>query len=639
MVAMLRPFTNLVAVALALALLAVLLLASSGGDDRRQRQLDHGLRELREIGTAIQSEVVTADGLELDVSDRFRALELAYSTVTDQLETLAGEIRAEQDSAVRQARAVAFQAFNAIDAAQRERVPADEVVRRLEEIAAESAVLQADVAAFSRDQQAYLTLRDDIQEQGRDLVRRLRQRGYETAADAAFAGLQQALDRIRRTVASDTAPVDTTLARLREIAVPVAALGDELDALAGRVSELLALRIAASGHLNRVTASSVPELAEGLRESVGGDYLFTLRTVSEARVLLNVYTLMMLLILVYFGVRLQLNHRVLNRSHMLLEERVKERTQELESAYDDLKESQVQLVQAEKMSSLGQLVAGVVHEINTPLLYVMNNTEMTHETIGEVERDLEPLRELVRCLKEPEMDKTRVRTLLDDLRNTLDVDALDESLGEISSLTADSKEGLEDIDALVKSLKDFSRLDRATFDRFDVRDGLEKTLLITKNLLKYGIEVEREFGDVPEILCAPSRVNQVFINLITNAAQAMDGEGRLTIRTDADDDWVRVSISDTGCGIPQENLDKVLDPFFTTKPVGQGTGLGLSIVRKIMDEHRGRLDIDSTVGEGTSITLSFPVDGQVPQSAPTQDSPETTPGAGTAHDTDAAEAA
>ena len=618
MVAMLRPIANVVAVALALALLAILLLASSGGDDGRQRQLDHGLRELREIGTAIQSEVVTADGLELDVSDRFRALELAYSTVTDQLETLAGQIRVDQDSVVRQARGIAFQAFNAIDSAQRERVPADEVVRRLEEIAAESAVLQADVAAFSRDQQAYLTRRDEIQEQGRDLVRRLRQRGYETAADAAFAGLQQALDRIRRTVASDTAPVDTTLARLREINVPVAALGDELDALADEVSELLALRIAASEHLNRVTASSVPELAEGLRESVGGDYLFTLRTVSEARVLLNVYTLMMLLILVYFGVRLQLNHRVLNRSHTLLEERVKERTQELESAYDDLKESQVQLVQAEKMSSLGQLVAGVVHEINTPLLYVMNNTEMTHETIGEVERDLEPLRELVRCLKEPEMDKAKVRALLDDLRSTLDMDALDESLGEIASLTADSKEGLEDIDALVKSLKDFSRLDRATFDRF---------------------EVEREFGDVPEILCAPSRVNQVFINLITNAAQAMDGEGRLTIRTDSDDDWVRVSISDTGCGIPQENLDKVLDPFFTTKPVGQGTGLGLSIVRKIMDEHRGRLDIDSTVGEGTSITLSFPVDGQAAEPAPTRDAGETTPGTGTAHDTDEAEAA
>ncbi len=203
-----------------------------------------------------------------------------------------------------------------------------------------------------------------------------------------------------------------------------------------------------------------------------------------------------------------------------------------------------------------------------------------------------------------------MRALLDDIRTSVDVDGLDESLSEIGSLTSDSKEGLQDIDALVKSLKDFSRLDRATFDRFDVREGLEKTLLITKNMLKYGIEVERDFQEVPEILCAPSRVNQVFINLITNASQAMDGQGQLSISTRADGDgWVHVAVQDTGCGIPQENLEKVLDPFFTTKPVGQGTGLGLSIVRQIMDEHHGKLNIDSEVGVGTTITLSFPVDG------------------------------
>jgi signal transduction histidine kinase len=235
---------------------------------------------------------------------------------------------------------------------------------------------------------------------------------------------------------------------------------------------------------------------------------------------------------------------------------------------------------------------------------------MTHETIGEVQRDLEPMRALVRCLKQPELPKGQVRALLDDLRTSLDVEALDESLSEIASLTSDSKEGLEDIDALVKSLKDFSRLDRATFDRFDVREGLDKTLLITKNLLKYGIEVERDFREVPEILCAPSRVNQVFINLITNAAQAMEGEGQLKISTYGDNDgWVHVEIRDTGCGIPQQNLDKVMDPFFTTKPVGQGTGLGLSIVRKIMDEHHGKLLIDSKEGVGTKIMLSFPIDG------------------------------
>lgn len=610
MAALLRPLANILAVALALALLGILLLTSSGGDDRRQRLLDHTLRELREIGTAMQSEVVTADGLELDVNDRFRALELAFGTAGDRLNRLAEEMAADREGILYRARALAFELFNTIDPSAHRSLEADELAVRLEDLAAESAVIQSDVSAFSRGQQQYLAERDTLQERGRDLVRQLRQRGYDAAADAAFAGLQQALDRIRRAIAADTSPVASTLSRLREITVPVNTLKAELDTLADDAEALLERRLTVSDHLARVTASPVPELAEGLRESIGTDYLFTLRTVSEARVLLNVYTLMLLVMLGYFGVRLQLNHRVLNRSHGLLEERVKERTRELESAYDDLKESQVQLVQAEKMSSLGQLVAGVVHEINTPLLYVMNNTDMTHETITEVRQDLEPLRELVRCLKQPELPKEQVRGLLDDLRTSLDVEALDESLNEIASLTADSREGLQDIDALVKSLKDFSRLDRATFDRFDVRDGLEKTLLITRNLLKYGIEVERDFQEVPEILCAPSRVNQVFINLVTNAAQAMDGEGRLTIATYSHDDgWVHVEVRDTGCGIPRENLDKVLDPFFTTKPVGQGTGLGLSIVRKIMDEHHGKLSIDSSEGVGTTITLSFPVDG------------------------------
>lgn len=610
MAATIRPLVNILGALCALALLAILLLASSGGDDERQRQLDHGLRELREISTAIQSEVVTADGLELDVTDRFRALELAFGSAAQRLGELAAGARQEQQGMIRPARQAAFNLFNTIDASSRERVPPEELAARLTELTTEAEIIQADVTAFSRDQRGYLRQRDAVQEQGRDVVRRLRQRGHETAADAAFAGLQQALDRVRRSTANNTGSVESTLERLRQISVPGDSLGDELQSLAAEVTTLLDLRLTANEHLNRLTASPVPEMAESLRELVGGDHLYTLRTVSDARVLLNVYTLMLLLILVYFGVRLQRNHQVLNRSHALLEERVKERTQELETAYDELKESQVQLVQAEKMSSLGQLVAGVVHEINTPLLYVMNNTEMTHETIIEVERDLQPLRELVECLKQPELPKDQVRELLENLRSSLDSEALGESLQEIASLTADSKEGLEDIDALVKSLKDFSRLDRATFDRFDVRDGLEKTLLITKNLLKYGIEVERNFSDVPDILCAPSRVNQVFINLVTNAAQAMDGEGMLQIGTYADDDgWVHVEIRDSGCGIPEENLTKVMDPFFTTKPVGQGTGLGLSIVRKIMDEHQGRLLIDSREGVGTKITLSFPVEG------------------------------
>src|SRR5262249_2825583 len=175
-------------------------------------------------------------------------------------------------------------------------------------------------------------------------------------------------------------------------------------------------------------------------------------------------------------------------------------------------------------------------------------------------------------------DAAQLRKAIGALAGAVDPGNALETIDEIQSLSADSTDGLGQINELVKSLKDFSRLDRAAEDRFDVREGLDKTLLITKNMLKYGVEVERKFEDVPEILCAPSRINQVFINLITNAVQAMDGKGKLTIATRRRDDHVEVSVRDTGCGIAPENLSKIMDPFFTTKPVGQGTGLGLSIV-------------------------------------------------------------
>jgi signal transduction histidine kinase len=314
-------------------------------------------------------------------------------------------------------------------------------------------------------------------------------------------------------------------------------------------------------------------------------------------------------------VRLQRSYLALNRSHeelavanTSLEARVSERTQDLERAYEELKESQVQLVQAEKMSSLGQLVAGIVHEINTPLLYVLNNATVTSENVEELRECVVDATRLVALVEARGAQSPEVHTAVQRLADHIDPAALNETIDEIVGLSQDSTEGLNQISELVQSLKDFSRLDRAAEDRFDVREGIEKTLLITRNLLKYGVTVDQRFGDVPPILCSPSRINQVFINLVTNAVQAMDGKGTLTITTTARDGWVDIEVCDTGCGIPPENLSKIMDPFFTTKPIGKGTGLGLSIVRRIVDEHGGKIMVDSKVGVGTAITISLPID-------------------------------
>jgi signal transduction histidine kinase len=459
--------------------------------------------------------------------------------------------------------------------------------------------------SFSQHHGDYLHTVAELNEKSRALVGDLRQKNLGTAGDIVFRSVQQVLERVRSGTA-DAAQVAEIARRLDDHA-PLASVDPaRLDELTTLMKALVPAKRGVEEQAAQITSGRFKNRVNELRDLVTRDHLVVLDTVNDARVLLNVYTVALLLVLGYFGFRLQRNHRELNASHSELEHRVKERTADLEKAYNDLTESQVQLVQAEKMSSLGQLVAGIMHEINTPLLYVINNGEVIARNIDELRDAVQAAADASLALKMPE-DKQSLKNALHKLGGVVDPDTVTETLEEIVSLTGDSRDGLHQISELVQSLKDFSRLDRAGEDRFDVREGLEKTLMITRNLLKYGITVEKHFDDVPEVMCAPSRINQVFINLITNAAQAMNGKGTLTLSTRVQDQWVQVSVRDTGCGIPEENLTKVLDPFFTTKPVGQGTGLGLSIVRQIVDEHGGRIDVRSEVGVGTEFVVSLPL--------------------------------
>jgi signal transduction histidine kinase len=166
---------------------------------------------------------------------------------------------------------------------------------------------------------------------------------------------------------------------------------------------------------------------------------------------------------------------------------------------------------------------------------------------------------------------------------------------------------------MAQSLKDFSRLDRAPVGRFDVNAGMDKTLVIARNIVKHKADVRKFYGEVPEIECSPSQINQVFLNLVTNAAQAIDEQGEIVITTKSyDDEHVAITVSDTGCGIPEENLQKIRDPFFTTKEVGKGTGLGLSIVEEIVRSHGGRLLVESEVGRGSTFTVVLPIEQRGP---------------------------
>jgi len=290
-----------------------------------------------------------------------------------------------------------------------------------------------------------------------------------------------------------------------------------------------------------------------------------------------------------------------------MEQQMRAGTEELEQAYSQLKSSQLALVQSEKMASLGQMVAGVAHEINTPLGYVQNNVTIGQELFLQIQTMIAGYEALVDNLLNEQANEEQISAQMQqiaEMRN--DVNA-QEMLGEMQGLMADSLYGIAQISELVRNLKNFSRMDAAATDAVNLNDCIESALNIGRNVLKNKVEVIKELGALPKITCAPSQLNQVFLNLFTNAAHAMQEQGQLHVKTWSDDGAVHISVADNGKGIPEENLTRIFDPFFTTKPVGEGTGLGLAITHQIIQQHGGEIHVESRVGEGTRFHIKLPV--------------------------------
>ncbi|MBX9756979.1 MAG: CBS domain-containing protein [Pseudomonadaceae bacterium] len=289
-----------------------------------------------------------------------------------------------------------------------------------------------------------------------------------------------------------------------------------------------------------------------------------------------------------------------------MESRVGQRNRVLRQALVDLKESQVQLVQSEKMASLGQMVAGVAHELNTPLGYVTNNVQLLRELSLPLLQLATAQAELADCLADPSCDEPRLAAALDSAA-TSRAQAAPELLAEdLQQLFADTGYGLGQIAELVVGLKDFARLDRAMSEQVDLNDCIRSALLIARNNIKDKAEVLQLLGELPAIVCAPSQINQVLLNLLNNAAQAIDGFGRIQVKTWAEAEHVLISIEDSGRGMSAAVQKRIFDPFFTTKPVGEGTGLGLSISFKIIQDHGGTIRVASVLGRGTRFVLRLP---------------------------------
>lgn len=279
-----------------------------------------------------------------------------------------------------------------------------------------------------------------------------------------------------------------------------------------------------------------------------------------------------------------------------------QRIEQLEILNSQLDETQHQLLQSEKMASIGQLAAGIAHEINNPIGYV--NSNLT--TLRGYLRDLLELLQRYEGVEEHLEGETQLLSDIQAFKSQIDLEYLrDDSL----ALMDECDEGITRVKKIVQDLKDFSRVDSGDWEWADVHNGIDSTLNVVWNEIKYKAEVKKIYGDLPAVRCMPSQLNQVFMNLLVNAAQAMGERGTITISTASDNDQVAVEIKDTGCGIPADKLQRVFDPFYTTKPVGKGTGLGLSLSYGIVQKHGGTIEAESEVGVGTTFRVLLPVAG------------------------------
>jgi signal transduction histidine kinase len=285
------------------------------------------------------------------------------------------------------------------------------------------------------------------------------------------------------------------------------------------------------------------------------------------------------------------------------------RSAELAADLEKMQQTQSQVIHTTKLASLGQMIAGVAHEMNTPIGFVKSNVEVVRELLTEHRQLLGKCLQgfdvmLAADLNNPQMVEP-MRRALTKVRAAL---ASDARLTDGDELLKDSVDGLVQIANLVKNLKGFARVDRDGMDALDLNECVESALTIAAHQLRDRIEVVKDLGQLPKINGVASQINQVLLNLITNAAQAMDEGGTLTVASRRSGDQVEIDVTDTGSGIPDEVMPKIFDPFFTTKPVGEGTGLGLSIVHKIVQSHGGSIKVRTAARKGTTFTVSFPID-------------------------------
>ena len=569
------------------AILGYLYLKTEGADFKRQNEVLAALRELKEFDSRwdvdilrVHTEVTPPQSLPPDQGATLARIERELTAAS---EALGSPVLArglpDLGAAISQ-KSATLEKFRQANAAARQ---------ALAEVVASDVEIAGLVRGSWRD---------------------FRERERLVAAESAAVNLIAESQRYYFTPGDERrAVIESILADLRKAGPRVPpALRTGLESLDRRVRQLLETKPAEQELFTRLNFMTAGPRIDSVTAAFSRELEAALLEQEFYRSYLVAYSGALLILIGYLATRLIASYRLLNIANEELERRVIERTRELSEALKQLKESEAQLIQSEKMSSLGQMVAGVVHEINTPLAYVKNSLGSVAGRLQELARlaaETEKLLDLLRSGAANPQELAEQFGLTERLIAQL---RAHHALEELDALAKDGLHGIGQISEIVGNLRNFSRLDRSKVASFNLNEGLDSTLAIARHELKHHA-VKKNYGDIPPITCSPSQINQVFLNLVNNAAQALGpgpGEIRITTRREGAG-HVAVEVADNGKGIPPEVLPKIFDPFFTTKEVGKGTGLGLSIVYKIVEQHGGSISVDSSVGVGTRFTVVLPL--------------------------------
>ncbi len=586
---------------LLVAVLAFLYVMSQGGDLRRQTQIATDLRNLKEIDTrwnreiaAARSEAVNAEPRAPDPIARLQPLldDLATETAALQNRALTTGVGGLRSAFLDKQKLVdQFEEVNG-----QLRVTLKDLLAQLSGIRQTAARL---AETDAKQRQKLSTLDGQLAALNAELLRL-----YVQPEDSGRNAVEGAAAAIAQSAEQYPEAIRTPLSGLAQSAAVLLKQEPGATQLAGQLALL----------------PTAPRIAS-LNNAYDREFQAIADEKERFRVYLVFYSAALLVFLAYVVLPLGKSYAKINQANEALktanenlEHKVQDRTKELSEALKHLKESELMLVQTEKMSSLGQMVAGIAHEINTPLAYVKASLASVKDRLPQVEGIVTECGKLVAMLERGDVPDTELSAQFTRVSALTAKFRAESEAGDLAHLTSDGLHGIDQIAEIVVNLKNFSRLDRSKLQRFNLNEGIESTLVIARNMVKHKT-VHKQLREIPLVECSPSQINQVFLNLVTNAAQATDDvSGEISVTTGVvQGGQVRVDVSDNGHGIPEAILAKIFDPFFTTKEVGQGTGLGLSIAYKIVQEHGGRIEVKSTVGRGTTFSVFLPAKAVQPQ--------------------------